>query len=72
MIPHGGGAFDSIHFILATPNSPWAETFMPAPGGPSEVYERFEEDYHITRGPEGIYARPSDRPGLGWDIIEVV
>jgi L-rhamnonate dehydratase len=71
VIPHGGGAFDSIHFILATPNSPWAETFMPAPGGPDEVYRRFEEDNHITRGPEGIYARPSDSPGLGWDI-EVV
>ena len=68
VIPHGGGAFDSIHFILATPNSPWAETFMPAPGGPEEVYKRFEEDFHISRGPEGIYARPSDRPGLGWDI----
>jgi L-rhamnonate dehydratase len=68
VIPHGGGAFDSIHFILATPNSPWAETFMPAPGGPDAVYRRFEEDFHITRGPEGIYARPSDRPGLGWDI----
>jgi L-rhamnonate dehydratase len=68
VIPHGGGAFDSIHFILATPNSPWAEMFMPAPGGPDEIYKRFEEDNHITRGPEGIYARPSDRPGLGWDI----
>jgi L-rhamnonate dehydratase len=68
VIPHGGGAFDSIHFILATPNSPWAETFMPAPGGPDEVYKRFEEDFHISRGPEGIYARPSDVPGLGWDI----
>jgi L-rhamnonate dehydratase len=68
VIPHGGGAFDSIHFILATPNSPWAETFMPAPGGLDEVYKRFEEDFHISRGPEGIYARPSDVPGLGWDI----
>ena len=68
VIPHGGGAFDSIHFILATPNSPWAEMFMPAPGGPDVIYKRFEEDNHITRGPEGIYARPSDRPGLGWDI----
>jgi hypothetical protein len=28
----------------------------------------YEEDNMITRGPEGIYARPSDRPGLGWDI----
>jgi L-rhamnonate dehydratase len=68
VIPHGGGAFDSIHFILATPNSPWAETFMPAPGGPDEVYKRFEEDFHISHGAEGIYARPSDVPGLGWDI----
>jgi L-rhamnonate dehydratase len=68
VIPHAGGVFDAIHFIMATPNSPWAELFMPAPGGPAEVYRRFEEDNHITRGPEGIYARPSERPGLGWDI----
>ena len=44
---------------------------MPPPGGPEEVYRRFEEDNHLSRGPEGIYARPSDAPGLGWDI-EVV
>jgi len=68
VIPHGGGAFDSVHFIMATTNSPWAETFMPAPGGPDEVYKRFEEDYQVTRGPEGIYVRPSETPGLGWDI----
>jgi hypothetical protein len=41
---------------------------MPAPGGPPEVYRRFEEDYLITRGPEYIYARPSERPEFGWDI----
>ncbi len=23
VIPHGGGAFDSVHFIMATPNSTW-------------------------------------------------
>lgn len=68
VIPHTGGTFDCIHFIMATPNSPWAELFMPPPGGPPEVYQRFEEDNQITRGPEGIYARPSDRPGFGWDI----
>ncbi len=71
VIPHGGGSSDSMHYILATTNSPWAEFFMPPPGGPDEVYRRFEEDNQITRGPEGIYARPSDRPGLGWDF-EVV
>jgi L-rhamnonate dehydratase len=68
VIPHVGGVFDCIHFAAATVNSPWVETFMPPPGGPDEVYRRFEEDNQITRGPEGIYARPSERPGLGWDI----
>lgn len=68
VIPHGGGVFDCIHFIMATPGCPWAEMFMPPPGGPAEVYRRFEEENHITRGPEGIYMRPSERPGLGWDV----
>jgi hypothetical protein len=45
--------------------------FMPAPGGPPEVYRRFEEDNQITRGPEGIYMRPSERPGFGWEIEAV-
>ncbi len=71
VIPHGGGQRDAVHFIMATPNSPWAEMFMPAPGGPEVVYERYEQDNHLTRGPEGIYTRPSDRPGFGWEI-EVV
>ena len=68
VIPHGGGSRDCVHFIMATSNSPWAELFMPAPGGPPEVYQRYEEDNIITRGPEGIYCRPSDEPGFGWDI----
>ena len=68
VIPHGGGGFDSTHFIMAAPNSPWAELFMPPPGGPPEVYRLFEEENHITRGPEGIYKRPTETPGLGWDI----
>ena len=68
VIPHGGGGRDGVHYILATTNSPWAELFMPAPGGPPEVYARYEEDNQITRGPEGIYTRPSDAPGFGWDF----
>ncbi len=68
VIPHGGGSRDGVHFIMATPNSPWAEMFMPAPGGPAEVYRRYEEDNQLTRGPEGIYTRPSNRPGFGWDF----
>jgi L-rhamnonate dehydratase len=69
VIPHGGGARDSVHWIMATPNSPWAELFMPAPGGPPEVYKRYEEDNQLTRGPEGVYTRPSDKPGFGWDFL---
>ena len=41
---------------------------MPAPGGPKEVYDRHEEDLNLTRGPAGIYTRPSEEPGFGWDL----
>ena len=68
VIPHSGGQRDAVHFIYATANSPWAEMFMPPPGGPDEVYARYEEDNRLTRGPEGLYTRPSDQPGFGWDI----
>ena len=69
VIPHGGGSRDCVHFIMATVNSPWAELFMPPPGGPPEVYKMHEEEYQITRGPEGIYTVPSDKPGFGWDQV---
>lgn len=65
VIPHSGGQRDGVHFILATTNSPWAEMFMPAPGGPEVVYKLYEETNNLTRGPEGIYTRPSEEPGLG-------
>ena len=42
--------------------------FLPAPGGPPEVYRLFEEENQVTRGPEGIYIRPPDRPGFGWEL----
>ncbi|MCZ2080061.1 MAG: L-rhamnonate dehydratase [Bryobacteraceae bacterium] len=71
VIPHGGGSRDSVHFIMASVNSPWAEMFMPAPGGPPEVYKRYEEDNLLTRGPEGIYTRPAEKPGFGWDLEAV-
>lgn len=67
VIPHGGGLNGSVHWIIANVNAPWAELFMPPPGGPKEVYKIFEEIYSITRGPEGIYTRPPDRPGFGWE-----
>jgi L-rhamnonate dehydratase len=69
VIPHGGWRGGCPHFILASTNSPWCEMFMPPPGGPEEVYRRFEEDNLITRGKEGIYMRPSEKPGLGWNLV---
>lgn len=68
VIPHAGWQHGGAHFILATTNSPWCEMFMPPPGGPAEVYRRFEEENTVTRGPEGIYMRPPDRPGFGWEL----
>ncbi len=65
-IPHGGGQRDAVQFIYATPNSPWAEMFMPAPSGPEGVCRRHERDNNLTRGPEGIYTRSSDGTGCGW------
>lgn len=69
VIPHGGGARDSIHWTMAATNSPWAELFMPPPGGPKEVYEMYEGENSITRGPAGIYTQASDKPGFGWDVV---
>ena len=69
VIPHSGGEQDSLHFVMATRNSPWAEmVFPPAPGGPDEVYRRYLEDHNLTAGPEGLYTRPGDKPGFGWDF----
>lgn len=69
VIPHGGGLSDAAHWILATTNSPWSELFLPPPGGPKEVYSMHEEQYGISRGPEGIYMRPSSKPGFGRDLV---
>jgi L-rhamnonate dehydratase len=69
VIPHLGGSSPfATHFAMATPGSPWAEFFWPPAGGPREFYEYWENEHLITRGPEGIYTRPSDRPGFGWDV----
>ena len=68
LIAHGGFRAGCMHFIISNRNSPWCEIFMPAPGGPGEVYELYEEEYGITRGPEGIYVAPPDRPGFGFEL----
>ncbi|MEO8663392.1 MAG: enolase C-terminal domain-like protein [Bryobacteraceae bacterium] len=69
VIPHGGGLNQAIHWIIANVNAPWAELFMPAPGGPKEVYQLWEEQYNVTRGPEGIYTQPPEKPGFWQDMV---
>ena len=71
VIPHGGGLNGAIHWIIANVNAPWAELFLPAPGGPREVYQMWEEQYRVSKGPEGLYTQPPDLPGWGWET-EVV
>jgi len=44
VIPHAGWRGGSAHFVFANKNTPWCEMFLPWPGGPKEVYERFEEE----------------------------
>ena len=68
VIPHGGWRGGAAHFVFANENTPWCEMFLPWPGGPQELYDRFERENGITRGPEGIYMRPPDRPGFGFEL----
>lgn len=68
VIPHGGWRGGAAHFVFRNKNTPWCEMFLPWPGGPQEVYDRFEVENGITRGPEGIYMRPPDRPGFGFEL----
>ena len=68
VIPHGGWRNGAAHFVFANENTPWCEMFLPWPGGSKEVYQRFEEDNQIRRGPDGISMRPADRPGFGFDV----
>ncbi len=68
LYPHAGGSPEAIHYLAAYPALTWAETTLPPPGGPDSVYKLFEEQRHISRGPEGIYIQPPDRPGFGWEV----
>ena len=68
LIPHAGGGQETIHYLATLPQTTWAETTLPPPGGPDRVYRMFEEQRLITRGPEGIYIQPSEQPGFGWDF----
>lgn len=68
VIPHDGGRRDAVHWTYSSVNAPWSEMFLPAPGGPKEVYAMHEEEFRLSRGPEGIYTQPPDKPGIGWEL----
>ena len=68
VIPHARRHVRLRAFHHGDAECPWAELFMPAARRSERGLPAFEEDNQITRGPEGIYMRPSDRPGFGWDI----
>ncbi|MCC6393667.1 MAG: hypothetical protein IT167_23925 [Bryobacterales bacterium] len=72
VIPHAGGLSpETVAFTASTVNAPWCELFMPPPGGPKDVYKRFEDIMRVTRGPEGIYMEPRDVPGIGWEVASL-
>ncbi len=68
LIPHAGGNNGALHYLASFPQQSWAETTIPAPGGPESVYEQFAEQRKMTHGPEGIYIQPSEEPGFGWSF----
>ncbi len=68
LYPHAGGSPECIHYLASYPAVTWAEMTIPPPGGPDSVYKMFEEQRNITRGTEGIYIAPSDKPGFGFEI----
>jgi len=68
LYPHAGGFPETIHYLASYPALTWAETTLPPPGGPDRVYKMFEEQRGVTRGPEGVYFQPPNRPGFGLDI----
>ena len=69
VIPHNGGANGATHWSLSHVNGIWAEMFMPSPGGPRQVYDMWNEDYEISKGPEGLYMHPPRKPGWGVDLV---
>jgi L-rhamnonate dehydratase len=59
---HGGADEGAIHVTMNV-NSPMAEMYGPLPT------TQFAEERFLTRGPEGVYTRPPEKPGFGWNFI---
>ncbi len=64
VVMHTGAKESDIH-VTAAINSPFAEMYGPIPT------KQFEEERFLTKGPEGVYTRPPDTPGFGWDFVVI-
>jgi L-rhamnonate dehydratase len=65
VIPHAGGNVFALHFIMATPNAPMAETI-----GPSRQIDAERKSFLRVLTPlaEDGFVAPSDKPGFGLDL----
>ncbi len=66
VIPHQGGTVWGLHFLMATPNAPLAESI-----GPSERIDEERQSFirAVTPLPDASgHVVPSDRPGFGLDL----
>ena len=66
IIPHQGGTVWGLHYLMATPNAPLAESI-----GPSRQIEAERKSFirAVTPLPdEDGFAAPSDEPGFGLDL----
>ena len=65
--PHAGGLNGAVQWSISHVNGPWAELFMPPPGGPKEVYDLFDENYEVTEvRRDSICTRRENRMGVGF------
>jgi len=66
VIPHQGGTVWGLHFVMATPNAPLAESI-----GPSQRIDEERQSFirAVTPLPDATgHVVPSDRPGFGLDL----
>ena len=59
---------ESVRYLVFMPALMWAEIRLPPPGGPDRVYKMFEEQRQESRGPEGVYPQPAEKPGSGLEL----
>ena len=70
VIPHGGGRREARALHHGDDQQPLGRDVHAGAGRSERGLQAVRrEDNKVTRGPEGIYVRPSDAPGFGWDFV---